>query len=71
MDTGMMAMTDWYHRDNCTPDEKMARAIIDKIGNRGYLAAGADLSFISLLIQAALAAKAKNACLLSKETNNG
>jgi hypothetical protein len=44
----------WYNRTDCTPEETTAREIIDKIGKRGYLAAGADLTFMSRLIERAI-----------------
>jgi hypothetical protein len=46
--------TDWYARAGLTPDEWEARRLIDMMGARGYIAAGADLSFMSLLIEHAL-----------------
>jgi len=46
--------TGWYARAELTPDEREARRLLDKMGERGYIAAGADLSYMSLLIEHAL-----------------
>jgi hypothetical protein len=64
-------MTDWYDRKNCTPEEKTAREIIDKIGSRGYIAPSANLTFMSRLIESALLGIARQGSLRSTRSDRG